>query len=98
MKSERQFVVTMLAPVFFTLICFYLYPTAFNLYNSFTDLSLLGLRRGGAFIGLGNYAKLLGSADFYRERTNRTAGLLLSSPELSNTTSLFDRLAMWPHD
>jgi len=66
MKGERRFAVTMLAPIFFVLISFYVYPAVFNVYNSFTDLSLLGLRRGGSFIGLGNYAKLLSSEAFYR--------------------------------
>jgi multiple sugar transport system permease protein len=66
MKGERRFVVTMLAPVFVVLVGFYVYPTFFNLYNSFTDLSLLGLRRGGAVVGLDNYARLLTSAAFYR--------------------------------
>ena len=66
MKGERRFIVSMLAPIFFVLISFYVYPALFNVYNSFTDLSLLGLRRGGAFIGLGNYAKLLSSEAFYR--------------------------------
>jgi multiple sugar transport system permease protein len=66
MKGERRFVVTMLAPMFLVLIVFYIYPTLFNVHNSLTDLSLLGLRRGGSFIGLGNYAKLLSSEAFYR--------------------------------
>ena len=82
MKGERQFVVTMLAPIFLILICFYLYPTVFNFYNSFTDLSLLGLRRGGSFIGLGNYAKLLGSADFYRVLWNTAVWLTAVSVAL----------------
>ena len=56
----------MLAPVFFFLAFFYGYPTLSNLYTSFTDLSLLGLKRGGAFVGLENYARLLSSRDFYR--------------------------------
>ena len=56
----------MLAPIFFFLVLFYGYPTLSNLYNSFTDLSLLGLKTGGKFIGLENYAKLLSSRDFYR--------------------------------
>src|SRR5262245_36241302 len=66
MKGERRFVVTMLAPMFLMLVMFYIYPTLFNVQNSLTDLSLLGLRRGGAFIGLANYAKLLSSEAFYR--------------------------------
>ena len=61
-----MFVPLMLAPVFFSLVFFYGYPTLFNLYNSLTDLSLLGLKTGGTFIGLQNYAELLSSKDFYR--------------------------------
>ncbi len=66
MTGERIFVPLMLAPIFFFLFFFYGYPTQFNLYNSLTDLSLLGLKKGGAFIGLQNYAELLSSKDFYR--------------------------------
>ena len=66
MKGERRFVAGMLAPIFFVLISFYVYPALYNVYNSLTDLSLLGLRRGGSFIGLGNYARLLTSDAFYR--------------------------------
>ena len=64
--AERMFVPLMLAPIFFFLFFFYGYSTLFNLYNSLTDLSLLGLKTGGAFIGLRNYAELLSSKDFYR--------------------------------
>ncbi len=63
--NERYFVPLMLAPLFFFLFFFYGYPTLFNLYNSLTDLSLLGLRDGGAFIGLQNYVELFSSSDFF---------------------------------
>ncbi len=63
--GERRFVVSMLTPIFCFLTLFYLYPTLFNLYNSFTDLSLLGLKKGGSFIGLKNYIKLLFSKNFH---------------------------------
>ena len=56
----------MLAPIFFFLVFFYGYPTLSNLFNSFTDLSLLGLKKGGEFVGFENYARLLSSRDFYR--------------------------------
>jgi len=42
MKGDRRFVASMLVPTFFFLICFYAYPTLYNLMNSFTDLSLFG--------------------------------------------------------
>ncbi|OJY32382.1 MAG: hypothetical protein BGP06_10485, partial [Rhizobiales bacterium 65-9] len=64
MSNERRFIVTMLAPTFFFLICFYLYPTLYNLANSFTDLSLFGMRRGGEWVGLDNYWELVTSPDF----------------------------------
>jgi multiple sugar transport system permease protein len=66
MKGERSFVVLMLVPAFFFLVMFYLYPTLFNLVNSFTDLSLFGLRKGGNWVGLANYVELLTSDDFHR--------------------------------
>jgi len=66
MTRERMFVPLMLLPIFFFLFFFYGYPTLYNLYNSFTDLSLLGLKTGGAFVSLKNYVALLSSADFYR--------------------------------
>ena len=56
----------MLAPIFLFLVFFYGYPTLFNLYNSFTDLNLLGLKTGGKLIGLKNYFDLLSSRDFFR--------------------------------
>ncbi|MHB2169709.1 carbohydrate ABC transporter permease [Alsobacter sp. R-9] len=64
MKGDNRFVVTMLVPTFFFLVCFYLYPTLYNLNNSFTDLSLFGMRKGGEWIGLENYWELLTSRDF----------------------------------
>jgi len=66
MIRERLFVPLMLSPIFFFLFFFYGYPTLYNLYNSFTDLNLLGMKTGGAFVGLKNYVQLLTSTDFYR--------------------------------
>jgi multiple sugar transport system permease protein len=63
---ERGFLLTALVPAFFFLACFYVYPTVFNLESSVTDLSLFGLRRGGEWVGLANYAELLTSGDFRR--------------------------------
>jgi len=54
----------MLAPAFFFLVCFYLYPTVFNVANSLTDLSLFGLKRGGNWIGIANYVELVTSPEF----------------------------------
>lgn len=66
LRGERRFVVTMLVPAFFFLVMFYAYPAVYNVVNSFTDLSLLGLRRGGDWVGVANYVELLTSPDFGR--------------------------------
>ena len=75
--GERGFLLTALVPTFFFLVCFYIYPTLFNLETSLTDLSLFGLRRGGAWVGLDNYAELLGSRDFQRVLWNTVVWLTL---------------------
>ena len=54
----------MLAPAFVILALFYVYPTVQNLAQSFTDLSLLGLKRGGRFVGLDNYREFVDSREF----------------------------------
>jgi multiple sugar transport system permease protein len=64
MRGERRFMWLMLAPAFVILLLFYAYPTAQNLALSFTDLSLLGLKRGGNYVGLDNYREFLGSPEF----------------------------------
>jgi multiple sugar transport system permease protein len=64
MRGQRLFIVGMLAPAFVILALFYVYPTGQNLALSFTDLSLLGLKRGGNPVGLENYREFLTSADF----------------------------------
>ena len=66
MRGDRPFIIFMLLPAFFFLVMFYAYPAAFNLMNSFTDLSLFGLKRGGAWVGLDNYLELVSSPDFRR--------------------------------
>ena len=67
----------MLLPAFFFLVMFYLYPTLFNLQNSFTDLSLFGLRRGGEWIGVANYIELVTSSDFRRVLWNTVVWLTI---------------------
>ena len=64
MRGQRLFIVGMLAPAFIILALFYVYPTGQNLALSFTDLSLLGLKRGGNPVGVENYREFLTSADF----------------------------------
>jgi multiple sugar transport system permease protein len=76
-KGDRRFVVTMLLPTFFFLVCFYAYPFFFNIENSFTDLSLFGLRAGGEWIGVENYLELMASPDFRRVLWNTVFWLTL---------------------
>ncbi|WMS44013.1 sugar ABC transporter permease [Acuticoccus sp. MNP-M23] len=54
----------MLLPAFGMMAAFFLWPTLFNISNSFTDLSLLGLRDGGEWIGFDNYIELFRDPDF----------------------------------
>jgi len=65
MRGERSFVLYMLVPAFFFLIMFYIYPTLFNAVNSFTDLSLFGLKRGGDFATPG-HDRLIGLRHSHR--------------------------------
>ncbi len=78
-RQDRVFIALMLAPIFFFLIFFYGYPTLFNLYNSFTDLNLMGLKSGGEWVGLEHYIALLTSRDFYRVLWNTLFWLTLVS-------------------
>jgi multiple sugar transport system permease protein len=77
MRGDRPFIVFMLVPAFFFLVMFYIYPAVFNLTNSFTDLSLFGLRQGGDWIGIDNYVELVTSADFHRVLWNTVFWLTL---------------------
>jgi len=76
-RGERPFIIFMLMPAFFFLIMFYLYPTLFNLQNSFTDLSLFGLKKGGDWVGVDNYVELVTSSDFRRVLFNTVVWLTL---------------------
>jgi len=51
---ERLFIVTMLLPAMVLLALFYGYPIFDNLRISFSDLSLLGMKKGGNWVGLAN--------------------------------------------
>ena len=77
MRGDRGFVLTLLAPTFFFLVCFYAYPFFFNIETSFTDLSLFGLRAGGAWVGLDNYLELMASPDFRRVLWNTVVWLTI---------------------
>jgi multiple sugar transport system permease protein len=74
---ERGFLAVAIVPPLFFLVAFYLYPTVFNLENSLTDLSLFGLRRGGEWVGIDNYAELMTSPDFRRVLWNTVVWLTL---------------------
>ncbi len=63
--ADALFTWAMLAPAMLVLAGFYLYPTVTALWISLTDLSLLKLRQGGQFVGLDNYAAVLGGEDFW---------------------------------
>jgi multiple sugar transport system permease protein len=76
-RGDRPFIAFLLIPAFFVLGMFYVYPMAFNLQVSLTDLSLFGLRRGGTWVGIGNYAELLASPQFARVLYNTTVWLTL---------------------
>jgi multiple sugar transport system permease protein len=75
--AERGFLWFALAPTFFFLVAFYLYPTLFNLETSLTDLSLFGLKRGGNWVGVDNYVELFRSSDFRRVLWNTIVWLTL---------------------
>ena len=76
-RGERPFIIFMLMPAFFFLIMFYIYPTLFNLQNSFTDLSLFGLKKGGEWVGIDNYVELFTSGDFRRVLFNTVVWLTI---------------------
>ncbi|WP_076858332.1 carbohydrate ABC transporter permease [Bradyrhizobium mercantei] len=61
---DRLFITTMLLPAVVLLVLFYGYPIFDNLRISFTDLSLLGMKKGGNWVGLANYRELLHRGDF----------------------------------
>jgi multiple sugar transport system permease protein len=61
---NRLFLTVMLAPTLVLLLLFYGYPVVENLRMSFTDLSLLGMKRGGQWVGFDNYRELFGSREF----------------------------------
>jgi len=56
---------------------FYFYPTLYNLVNSFTDLNLFRLRKGGDWVGIRNYIELFTDKEFGRVLFNTTVWLTL---------------------
>lgn len=62
---DRLTVFWMLLPTFLVIVGFYIYPTLYNLELSFTDITLLKLKRGGEPVGLANYLEFIGSSSFF---------------------------------
>ena len=62
---ERLTIFWMLFPTFLVIVGFYIYPTLYNLELSFTDITLLKLRKGGDWVGLANYWEFLRSSSFF---------------------------------
>ncbi|HEX2556089.1 MAG TPA: sugar ABC transporter permease [Microvirga sp.] len=83
---DRLFLTVMLAPALAVLVAFYGYPIVANFRMSLTDLSLLGLRRGGDWVGLDNYQELVESGDF--------GHLLFNTVVWLTATSVLVRLAI----
>ena len=75
--KDNKFIFYLLVPTFFFIIFFYIYPTIFNIYNSFTDLNLFRLRKGGNWVGFNNYIKLFFDPEFIRVLFNTTIWLTL---------------------
>ena len=73
--KDNKFVFYLLVPTFFFIIFFYIYPTIFNIYNSFTDLNLFRLRKGGNWVGFNNYIGLFFDPEFIRVLFNTTIWL-----------------------
>jgi multiple sugar transport system permease protein len=61
---DRLFITIMLAPTMALLVAFYGYPIFDNLRMSLTDLSLLGMRTGGHWVGLANYDEFFHDNEF----------------------------------
>ena len=75
--KDNKFIFYLLVPTFFFIIFFYIYPTIFNIYNSFTDLNLFKLRKGGNWIGFDNYIELFFDPEVIRVLFNTTIWLTL---------------------
>ena len=63
-RGQLRFVLFMLVPAFGMMAIFFIWPTIYNIVTSFTDLSLLGLRDGGEWIGFKNYVDIFRDPDF----------------------------------
>jgi len=79
---NRLFLTVMLAPTLALLVLFYGYPVVENLRMSFTDLSLLGMRKGGNWVGLDNYRELFAAGEFGHVLFNTLVWLTATSVAL----------------
>jgi multiple sugar transport system permease protein len=61
---DRIFIIVMLAPTMALLVAFYGYPVVDNFAMSLTDLSLLGMRTGGTWVGFANYHEFFSDSAF----------------------------------
>jgi multiple sugar transport system permease protein len=61
---DRLFIIVMLAPTMALLVAFYGYPVVDNFAMSLTDLSLLGMRTGGNWVGFANYHEFFSDSAF----------------------------------
>lgn len=61
---DRLFIAVMLMPAMALLMAFYGYPIFDNFRMSLTDLSLLGMKQGGNWVGFGNYHEFFHDAEF----------------------------------
>jgi multiple sugar transport system permease protein len=55
----------LLLPTVLVLTLFFFFPSTFNVALSFQDISLFQLKRGGTWIGAGNYIELLRDEEFF---------------------------------
>ena len=72
--KDNKFVFYLLIPTLFFITFFYVYPTVYNIFNSFTDLNLFKLRKGGNWVGLDNYIDLISDPEFARVFFNTSLG------------------------
>lgn len=56
----------LMLPAITVLVVVLLYPMLVALYSSLFDLKILNVRRGGTFVGLGNYTQILASGAFWK--------------------------------
>ncbi|WP_311031310.1 carbohydrate ABC transporter permease [Mesorhizobium koreense] len=79
---DRLFITMMVLPTVVLLLLFYGYPIFDNLRMSFTDLSLLGMKKGGNWVGMANYRELFRSGDFSHILFNTLVWLTATSVAL----------------